>query len=320
MPNAKQPSYSAEGQYQDSRSSSSSMSNKQAASKLGRKGDPRMHRSVAARLANPDITLFEAIRMGGFDYPTNDDASVVDMEKVTLGQRKNQLSRRLRLARKQSPKDFENDDDDDESADFGSSSRAPVPSSTNNLRHAHSGSIGVLSSEAQTELNKLLKQSNRSRNAGKREVSDILSDDDANPEATEGVLMHDAVPKRARIAKFHPDYAPLFVPPAGTLRNSYSSIANSLVGGPGTGNAIANGVTTANSSAPHGLSSLAMGMGMGMGMPPGVSMQQLWGEVPFLGPHSFLTLQVCSQLGGNHRRGHQQSPLLPCQPRHRRLV
>ena len=71
-------------------------------SKLGRKGDPRMHRAVAARLENPEISLFEALQIGGFQYPTNDDSSIMDAEKVTLGQRKNQLSRRLRLARNQS--------------------------------------------------------------------------------------------------------------------------------------------------------------------------------------------------------------------------
>ena len=60
-----------------------------------------MHRAVAARLASPEISLFEALRIGGFEYPADEDASVVDIEKVTLGQRKNQLSRRLRLAKKQ---------------------------------------------------------------------------------------------------------------------------------------------------------------------------------------------------------------------------
>ena len=39
--------------------------------------------------------------MGGFDYAADEDASIMDSEKVTLGQRKNQLSRRLRLARQQ---------------------------------------------------------------------------------------------------------------------------------------------------------------------------------------------------------------------------
>ncbi len=60
-----------------------------------------MHKAVAARLANPSLSLYEALCMGGFDYSENDDKSVTDERKVTLGQRKNQLSRRLRLARKQ---------------------------------------------------------------------------------------------------------------------------------------------------------------------------------------------------------------------------
>eukprot|EP00531_Pseudo-nitzschia_arenysensis_P020823 CAMPEP_0116147434 /NCGR_PEP_ID=MMETSP0329-20121206/17752_1 /TAXON_ID=697910 /ORGANISM="Pseudo-nitzschia arenysensis, Strain B593" /LENGTH=576 /DNA_ID=CAMNT_0003643361 /DNA_START=193 /DNA_END=1920 /DNA_ORIENTATION=- len=74
-------------------------------SKLGRKGDPRMHKAVAARLANPSLSLYEALCIGGFDYCENDDKSVTDEKKVTLGQRKNQLSRRLRLARKQGAED-----------------------------------------------------------------------------------------------------------------------------------------------------------------------------------------------------------------------
>ena len=35
-------------------------------STLGRRGDPRMHRAVAARLANPASTLFQALKTGGF--------------------------------------------------------------------------------------------------------------------------------------------------------------------------------------------------------------------------------------------------------------
>ena len=70
-------------------------------SKMGRKGDPRMHRAVAERLNNPELTLLEALRLGGFDFPSDGghDATLEDADGVTLGQRKNQLSRRLRLAR-----------------------------------------------------------------------------------------------------------------------------------------------------------------------------------------------------------------------------
>ena len=60
-----------------------------------------MHKAVAARLSNPTLSLYEALCIGGFDYAENDDKSVTDEKRVTLGQRKNQLSRRLRLARKQ---------------------------------------------------------------------------------------------------------------------------------------------------------------------------------------------------------------------------
>jgi len=63
--------------------------------KSGRKGDQRMHRAVAARLANPNLTVFQALRIGGFDYAVDGDARLVDSESVALGQRKNQLSRRI---------------------------------------------------------------------------------------------------------------------------------------------------------------------------------------------------------------------------------
>jgi hypothetical protein len=66
--------------------------------RAGRKGDPRMHRAVAARLAQPNLSLFDALKAGGFDYPTDDDAGILDSEAVTLAQRKNQLNRRVRLA------------------------------------------------------------------------------------------------------------------------------------------------------------------------------------------------------------------------------
>ena len=60
-----------------------------------------MHRAVAARLSNPKISLFEALQVGGFEYENDNDANALDSEHITLGQRKNQLSRRVRLARQQ---------------------------------------------------------------------------------------------------------------------------------------------------------------------------------------------------------------------------
>jgi hypothetical protein len=70
-------------------------------SKIGRKGDPRMHRAVDARIANPKLNLFEALKIGGFEYPSDDDPYFMDSELVTLGQRKNQLCRRIRIALRQ---------------------------------------------------------------------------------------------------------------------------------------------------------------------------------------------------------------------------
>lgn len=72
----------------------------------GRRGDPRMHRAVTARLAKPDLTLLQALLIGGFKFPDLKDgvkkharpqSPIYDTDNILLSQRKNQLSRRLRL-------------------------------------------------------------------------------------------------------------------------------------------------------------------------------------------------------------------------------
>ena len=55
-----------------------------------------MNRAVAARLKDPNLSLYGALFIGGFNFPSSDEASTLDDENVTLGQRKNQLLRRLR--------------------------------------------------------------------------------------------------------------------------------------------------------------------------------------------------------------------------------
>lgn len=72
---------------------------------LGRRGDPRMHRAMVARLANPHMTLLDALLVGGFEFPDLDklgkaDRTIRDADNVLLSQRKNQLSRRLRKERR----------------------------------------------------------------------------------------------------------------------------------------------------------------------------------------------------------------------------
>jgi hypothetical protein len=75
-------------------------------SNMGRRGDPRMHRAVAVRLADPNVSLLDALIEGGFKFPPNmfetgnSDRDIFDSDGVQLCQRKNQLSRRLRLIRK----------------------------------------------------------------------------------------------------------------------------------------------------------------------------------------------------------------------------
>mmetsp|Transcript_29672 Transcript_29672/g.45382 ORF Transcript_29672/g.45382 Transcript_29672/m.45382 type:complete len:377 (+) Transcript_29672:102-1232(+) len=75
-------------------------------SNKGRHGDPRMHRAVAARLMNPELSLLESLIEGGFSFPDGtegsgkSDRNIYDSDRVLLCQRKNQLSRRLRLAKK----------------------------------------------------------------------------------------------------------------------------------------------------------------------------------------------------------------------------
>lgn len=72
----------------------------------GRRGDARMHRAVGAKIADPSLSLFEALIKGGFSFPPEaertgiSDSSLVDSDNVLLSQRKNQLSRRIRNERK----------------------------------------------------------------------------------------------------------------------------------------------------------------------------------------------------------------------------
>lgn len=178
-------------------------------------------KAVNARLANPEMSLFEALQMGGFNYPAIEDATAVDTEGVSLGQRKNQLSRRLRLARKQNPGSRRETD----SYSIHSERSAEALNSA--------GSAAGLSSDAQKELQRLvqLKARNDSTKPApasnkiaaralqmKRDQGEIgdLSDEENPYEA--GAYQQEDQSKRPRIAKFHPDFAPLFVPPVSSVR------------------------------------------------------------------------------------------------------
>eukprot|EP00554_Chaetoceros_debilis_P003117 CAMPEP_0194088470 /NCGR_PEP_ID=MMETSP0149-20130528/29261_1 /TAXON_ID=122233 /ORGANISM="Chaetoceros debilis, Strain MM31A-1" /LENGTH=522 /DNA_ID=CAMNT_0038772129 /DNA_START=135 /DNA_END=1703 /DNA_ORIENTATION=- len=71
------------------------------ASKFGRKGDDRMHRSLQARLSNPKLPLLDALLQGGYHFRNDKEGNTADTDNVQLSQRRNQLSRRIRLHKQQ---------------------------------------------------------------------------------------------------------------------------------------------------------------------------------------------------------------------------
>jgi len=159
---------------QQSSHSSQGGQQQQHHSSKGRKGDPRMHKAVQARLERPEISLFQALQVGGFDYPTDEDAGYADSENVTLGQRKNQLSRRLRLAKKHLAEGFPN----------------AVNQSNGEVSDSHNPTVPLPSMNHLPNL--------------KRGPS--VTEETASPE------QEAADRSRSRMAKNHPQFNPLFVP------------------------------------------------------------------------------------------------------------
>lgn len=102
--NDAQTSESAAAKQQGKKKDKIAAKGKPATAKSGRKSDPRMDRAVEAKLADPSMSLLDALRAGGFDIPSSSGAStpqyvVVDGDNVKITQRKNQLLRRLRTAK-----------------------------------------------------------------------------------------------------------------------------------------------------------------------------------------------------------------------------
>ena len=73
--------------------------------KGGRQSDPRMVAAIEAKTRDSNISLREALEIGGFQFPQSQGrcaaATVLDSDGVSLAQRKNQLSRRLRQLKEQ---------------------------------------------------------------------------------------------------------------------------------------------------------------------------------------------------------------------------
>lgn len=74
---------------------------KKSGSKRGMVADPRMEKSIRIRLANPHLPLRDTLVLGGFVFNTIDKAGdEIDEDGIRLDQRRNQLSRRIRLLKK----------------------------------------------------------------------------------------------------------------------------------------------------------------------------------------------------------------------------
>lgn len=69
-------------------------------SKFGRRGDERMKLALQAKIRNPKMTAYDALKIGGFEYPRQEKGmkatEIYDCDNISLQQRKNQLSRRIR--------------------------------------------------------------------------------------------------------------------------------------------------------------------------------------------------------------------------------
>mmetsp|Transcript_23910 Transcript_23910/g.56488 ORF Transcript_23910/g.56488 Transcript_23910/m.56488 type:complete len:670 (+) Transcript_23910:114-2123(+) len=217
--------------------------------KRSRKGDPRMHKAVAARLKSPEISLFDALKIGGFEYISNNDSSATDSEKVTLGQRKNQLSRRLRLAKKNNA-DCDHDSHDGDSGDAAENAilqndgsvgsgdgGTQVPSSKFGARAlqmkreldfaiadeetaASSGAGGTAASSQSKGRQQLMMEEDFS--------TSMQGTANASLSAVEAQL--EQASKRPRVAKFHPDFAPLIVPPTSFRHSSMDSSQRNMSG------------------------------------------------------------------------------------------
>lgn len=187
--------------------------------KLGRKGDPRMHRAVAARLRDPNISLLDALREGGFDFPADSghEMQCHDADGVTLGQRKNQLSRRLRLAR--------------QSADVN--------------KPNHYATTLPKSVETHTQIDTMAPTEVSAGNLSTAAKASCKRDSSALNDMEDDADMTDEMANIDRMAKYHPQFQALFP----SIRSAVN-IANPQVAAVshGHGNiAVASLISTANS-------------------------------------------------------------------------
>lgn len=193
-----------------SNSPDSNTSSGQHNSKTGRRGDPRMHKAVAARLNDPNLTLFEALKIGGFEYVDDNNPNLVDSEKITLAQRKNQLSRRLRIARRHdntakypTPTPSDNQNKFESLVEKQKQSFQLMQQTMEMERRNSGGGAGGANQFAATSL-KRARSAPPKNGTEKSAGRSLLDDDEEEPEAKPAAQM---------MAKFHPQFQPFMVPP-----------------------------------------------------------------------------------------------------------
>ena len=174
-------------------------------------------RAVAARLADPELSLFEALKVGGFEYQDDTEPTASDSENITLGQRKNQLSRRLRLAKKAEGPSMENNAET--SLDESSSSTRTKNGTRKSKQRVTSKQTKRTSPEIMT-----------TRKRDPEMSSEILGDTDSKSiEELKDRLSPENHKRRreeqsALAAKYHPDFRHIIIPRgAGGLSFSESS-------------------------------------------------------------------------------------------------
>lgn len=153
----------------------------------------------------------------------------MDSEKVTLGQRKNQLSRRLRLARKQHTGDGDGSGDSQSGAGDIHFRNSTIDVN-GRLSHTNSESISWKHLQQQPRTCTKLPSSIGARALQMKRDHAELADLSDEEDKAEKDLQQEEANKQPRMAKFHPDYAPLFVPPAGAREQSQSKDAASVLG------------------------------------------------------------------------------------------
>lgn len=120
-------------------------------SNLGRKGDSRMERALNARLKDSKMPLQKALEQGGFVFSKGRDGIIYDKDNIRLSQRKNQLSRRIRMLKNQTNACSDSDTID-----------AKIPAvTTTNKSYGHPTTISFYSSNQKfeshdTKMNKAL--------------------------------------------------------------------------------------------------------------------------------------------------------------------